>query len=75
MTALRGFLRTMRPRQWTKNAAVFAALVFDAKVLQSAPFLRTLAGFFLLCMVTGAVYVINDLADIENLGGFRGQYT
>lgn len=65
MTILRGLFRTMRPKQWTKNGAVFAALIFDAKVLQPGPFLRTLAGFFLLCLVTGAVYIINDLADVE----------
>ena len=65
MTALRGLLRTMRPKQWTKNAAIFAALIFDAKVFQRGPLLRTLAGFLLLCAVTGAVYIINDLADVE----------
>jgi len=65
MTMLRGLLRTMRPKQWTKNAAIFAALIFDAKVFQPGPLLRTLAGFALLCMVTGAVYIVNDLADIE----------
>ncbi len=65
MKILYGLLRTMRPKQWTKNAAVFAALIFDAKVFQAGPLLRTLAGFVLLCAVTGAVYIINDLADIE----------
>jgi len=65
MAALLGLLRTMRPRQWTKNAAVFAALIFDAKVLQRGPLLRTVAGFVLLCLVTSAVYIINDLADID----------
>jgi 4-hydroxybenzoate polyprenyltransferase len=65
MTALRGLLRTMRPKQWTKNAAIFAALIFDAKVFQREPLLKTLAGFLLLCAVTGAVYIINDLADVE----------
>src|SRR5512139_2280924 len=65
MTILRGLLRTMRPKQWTKNAAIFAALIFDAKVFQPGPLLRTLAGFALLCLVTSAVYIVNDLADIE----------
>ena len=65
MTMLRGLLRTMRPKQWSKNAAIFAALIFDAKVFQPGPLLRTLAGFVLLCMVTGATYIINDLADVD----------
>jgi len=65
MTTLLGLLRTLRPKQWTKNVAIFAALIFDAKVFQPGPLLRTLAGFALLCMVTGAAYIINDLADID----------
>ncbi len=65
MTTLRSLARTMRPKQWTKNATIFVALVFDAKVFQRGPLLRTLAGFLLLCAVTGAVYIINDLADME----------
>lgn len=55
----------MRPKQWLKNGVVFAALVFDGQLLQAAPFLRTLAGFALLCLLSSAVYLINDLADIE----------
>jgi 4-hydroxybenzoate polyprenyltransferase len=65
MTILLSLLRTMRPKQWTKNAFIFVALIFDAKVFQPGPLLRTLAGFALFCAVTGAVYIINDLADIE----------
>ena len=55
----------MRPRQWTKNAVVFAALVFDVKFTQPAPLLRTLAAFVLFSLVSSAVYILNDLADIE----------
>ncbi len=65
MKILAGLFRTMRPKQWTKNAAVLIALVFDAKVFQAGPLLRSLAGLALLCLVTGAVYIINDVADID----------
>jgi 4-hydroxybenzoate polyprenyltransferase len=58
-------LKTMRPKQWLKNAIIFAALVFDRQLLRPEPFLRTLAGFLLLCALSSAVYVFNDLADIE----------
>ncbi len=58
-------IRTMRPRQWAKNVFVFAALVFDVKLLEAVPFLRTLAGFVLLCMASSTIYLINDLADVE----------
>jgi 4-hydroxybenzoate polyprenyltransferase len=58
-------LRTMRPKQWAKNVFVWAALIFDRKLFQFEPFIRTLAAFILFCMVSSAVYIINDLVDIE----------
>ncbi len=62
---LMALLKTMRPRQWTKNIFVFAALIFDHKLLSGDLLLRTLAGFGLLCLLSSLVYLVNDLADIE----------
>lgn len=59
-------LKTMRPRQWTKNGFVFFALVFDKQMFRFAPLARTVAGFALFCLVSSAVYIFNDLADIES---------
>jgi len=58
-------LQAMRPKQWTKNILVFAALVFDAKITNSTYLVRTVIGFFIFCLVSGVVYLINDLTDIE----------
>jgi 4-hydroxybenzoate polyprenyltransferase len=58
-------LRTMRPKQWTKNVFVWAALLFDQKLFQAGPFWRTLVMFVLFCSISSAVYIINDLVDIE----------
>lgn len=60
-----GLLRSMRPKQWTKNIFVFAALVFDAKLLQPAPLIATIIGFIVLCMLSSAVYLVNDSADVQ----------
>jgi 4-hydroxybenzoate polyprenyltransferase len=62
---LRALLKTMRPRQWTKNIFVFAALVFDGKLFHLHDLLRTLAGFGLFCLISSAVYIFNDLLDVE----------
>ena len=43
---LTALLKTMRPRQWTKNIFVFAALVFDKQLFHADAFLRTLATRF-----------------------------
>jgi 4-hydroxybenzoate polyprenyltransferase len=58
-------LRAMRPRQWTKNSVIFAALVFDAKLTNGTYFTHVLIGFVMFCFVSGAVYLINDLTDID----------
>ncbi|HNB41725.1 MAG TPA: decaprenyl-phosphate phosphoribosyltransferase, partial [Anaerolineales bacterium] len=57
--------KTMRPRQWTKNVFIFAALVFDKQLFIVDSFLRTLAGFALFCLISSCVYIFNDLADVE----------
>src|SRR5207249_3093987 len=44
---------------------IFAALIFDVQLFMVRPFLRTLAGFVVLCLLSSAVYLLNDLADIE----------
>lgn len=62
---LRALWLTLRPKQWTKNAFVFAALVFDRQLTQPVALLRTLAGFALFCALSGAVYLLNDLVDRE----------
>ena len=62
---LKALLKTMRPRQWTKNVFIFAALVFDKQLLNPESFLRTLAGFGLFCLISSSVYIFNDLADVE----------
>ena len=65
MSTLRAILKTMRPKQWTKNVVVYAALIFDGKFLEPTLFLRTTAIFVLFCLVSSSVYLLNDLVDIE----------
>jgi 4-hydroxybenzoate polyprenyltransferase len=57
--------KTMRPRQWMKNAVLFAALVFDRKLTNPTLFLKTLIGFVIFCALSGVVYIINDIADVD----------
>jgi 4-hydroxybenzoate polyprenyltransferase len=60
-------IKSLRPRQWPKNVFVFAAVVFDRQLSLShpGPFLRSLATFVLFCLISSAVYLINDVLDIE----------
>ena len=61
----KSLLHLMRPRQWVKNVIIFFALVFDKQLFELIPVLRTIAGFILFCLIASAVYIFNDIADIE----------
>lgn len=56
-------LISMRPRQWLKNAFIFAALVFSRRFTEAGTVLLALAAFVSFSLLSGAVYLLNDLAD------------
>ncbi len=63
----RAFIKTLRIRQWPKNAFLLAAVVFDRQLSLSnpEPLLRSLAGVFLFCLLSSSIYIVNDIMDIE----------
>ncbi len=65
MSTLRAVIVSLRPHQWTKNLVVFAALALSKHLFETDPLLRTLLSFALFCGLSGAVYVLNDVADVE----------
>jgi 4-hydroxybenzoate polyprenyltransferase len=67
MTLLLDLFRTMRPRQWTKNGVLLAALVFDRQLSPDNPIpvIRTFVGLVLFCLLSSSIYIINDLVDVE----------
>ena len=64
-TNVRGLWKAMRPQQWTKNIIVYAALVFDGKLLVPELFWRTTLVALCFCLASSSVYLLNDLVDIE----------
>jgi len=63
---LKYILKAMRPRQWTKNAFIFAALVFDHQLFNLNALTRTSIAFLLFCLLASSVYLINDILDRES---------
>ena len=63
--AARAFLRLLRPRQWTKNLLLFAALVFAHRLLDGESVLLALLAFASFCLASSSCYVVNDLVDVE----------
>jgi len=62
---LKALLQTMRPKQWTKSVFVFAALVFDRKLTHIPSLLSTVATAILFSLISGVVFIVNDLVDID----------
>lgn len=64
MSAPLAFLRSLRPPQWVKNALLFAGVLFAGRAADPAAVLRALEGFVAFSLLSGAVYVFNDLRDV-----------
>jgi len=59
-------VRSLRPRQWPKNGVVLLSLVFAQELGKPDLVLRALAATLLFCLLSGAVYLSNDLRDAEH---------
>ncbi len=64
-TTIAALIEAMRPKQWTKNAVVFAALVFDGRLFDTGAFLVVAAAAALFSLTSSGIYLFNDLQDIE----------
>ncbi|MEK7092653.1 MAG: decaprenyl-phosphate phosphoribosyltransferase [Patescibacteria group bacterium] len=58
-------LRLLRPRQWIKNLAIFAAITFTGYLFEWPILEKVILGFFVFCGLSSSVYVINDIFDRE----------
>ncbi|MCL5784774.1 MAG: decaprenyl-phosphate phosphoribosyltransferase [Patescibacteria group bacterium] len=58
-------LKASRPRQWIKNFAVFAGLIFSGTLLDPTNQIKTFEAFALFCAFSSATYLLNDVFDIE----------
>ena len=56
-------ITSMRPWQWTKNLVLFAGVVFSRQFFDIELVERSLLGFCVFCLLSGAVYMLNDLLD------------
>ena len=59
-------LASLRPAQWTKNLLVFAGLLFGRRLFDTTAILDALGAFAVFCLLSGVVYIINDISDRES---------
>lgn len=60
-----GLLQSMRPHQWVKNVFVLAPLVFAGRLTDAASCASAIFAALLFCLLSGAVYLVNDCMDVE----------
>ncbi len=56
-------VRSMRPWQWTKNFVLFAGIVFARRFYELVLVKRSVYGFVVFCLLSGAIYILNDIVD------------
>ncbi len=62
---MRAIITLMRPEQWVKNLIVFGALIFARRFTNTPDVLHSLLAFGILCLLSSAVYIVNDIHDCE----------
>jgi 4-hydroxybenzoate polyprenyltransferase len=58
-------LQSLRPTQWTKNLILLAGVIFAQQFTDPAAVVRAVAACLVFCLASGAVYILNDIKDIE----------
>ena len=73
MTKLIDLAQAIRPKQWTKNLIIFLPMAFSLNLFWGFDdplawnfFLSSISTFFLFCAISGGIYLINDVVDIES---------
>src|SRR6267143_7138023 len=65
LNPLRAVWLSLRPHQWTKNLIVFAAPALSKHLFERGPLAQSMLAFVVFCALSGTVYLLNDVADLE----------
>ena len=57
---------SLRPGQWSKNLVIFAGLLFGRRLFDPRAVVDAVCAFALFCVLSGVVYLVNDVADRES---------
>ncbi len=58
-------IKLMRPKHWLKNILIFVSITFSGRLFEPELLARVLAGFFAFSLISSAVYVLNDIQDVD----------
>ena len=58
-------VRAMRPKQWVKNVLVATAPLAAGRLFEPTVITNVALAFLCFCLVSAAVYLVNDVRDVE----------
>lgn len=67
------FLRALRPYQWVKNVLVFVPLITSHNLLAAGMLARAAVAFACMSLCASAIYVVNDVVDLDSDRGHRSK--
>ena len=59
-------VKLMRPKHYIKNFLILVSITFDRNLFNPAVLGQVMLGFAAFCLLTSAVYVVNDIRDVES---------
>lgn len=62
---LKEIIISMRPKQWYKNVFLFAGIIFSSNLFNIGLLTNSISAFIIFCILSGSVYIVNDIIDIE----------
>lgn len=62
---MKKYLKLLRVKHYLKNGLIFLPLAFSGQLFQVNLFIETLIGYVAFCMVASAIYIFNDIQDVE----------
>lgn len=60
---LYAIIKTIRPRQWLKNLALFTPILFAGQIFSPEPFWESVRAFIVFCLLSSSNYIFNDILD------------
>ncbi len=62
---MKQYLKLMRVKHYIKNILVFLPFLFSGQFFQPFYLVRAITGFFAFCLLSSAIYIFNDIRDVE----------
>lgn len=64
--SMRIYLKEMRIKSWLKNLFVFSPIIFSLELFEWNKLIQAIILTFAFCLISSAIYVLNDIGDVEN---------